>query len=739
MNRNIRTTRVIRALLCSAALALTACGGGDDPPPPANQVGPAGGTVSGPNGTRVVVPAGALSAPVVITITPTAARPLPPGMQGLGSTYDLGPTGTSFALPVTVTLPLDPTQVPAGARILMLHELHVAGGDAWEALPGLALGATSVSAQTTSFSHTTLTLGASPPSITRQPVDVAVTAPNGANFNVAFTGTPGFDVQWERSNDGGATWTNAVASQSVNAAPGSSALILGGTSAAVASMGGDNGALFRAAIRNVETLPSAPVLSNVVTLTVTASVVAPTITTQPQSVSGAIGNASFSVVATGTNLVYQWHKNGVPIAGQTNASLNLVNVQPSDAGDYTVVVSNLVNGVPVNGITSSVATLTVTAPTPPTGVARIAAGSDFSLARLANGNLVSWGSDAAGTLGAGNGDQSRDVPGPALLTNVSAVAAGGSHGLAIVSNAGGYRGWGYNGFGQLGDGSNLSRETPVNPPFNYPDAVEACGASLHTLVRRANGVVQALGSNMNGQLGDGTNTDSSAPPYSVAVAGITTAVAIACRGNHSLALLADGTVRAWGANGAGQLGDGTTADRSSAVAVSGLSNVIAIAAGTDFSLALRSDGSVWAWGSNVNGKLGDGTTADRLVPTATLLSFGTTAIAAGTMNSIALRNDGIVLSWGINETGQLGSGSLSPGFRPQPTPVINLTGVVAIAFGSGGLGHGLAVKTDGTVWAWGDNMMGTDNNGNPRFGRLGNGSAASFSVTPVQVTGLNLN
>jgi alpha-tubulin suppressor-like RCC1 family protein len=93
-----------------------------------------------------------------------------------------------------------------------------------------------------------------------------------------------------------------------------------------------------------------------------------------------------------------------------------------------------------------------------------------------------------------------------------------------------------------------------------------------------------------------------------------------------------------------------------------------------------------------------------------------------------LRSDGTVMSWGINETGQLGSGSASPGFRPQPAPVVGLANVVAIACGSTQLSHGLALLADGTVRAWGRNGD----------GQLGDGSKNS-ALAPVVVTGLNLN
>ena len=724
-----------RSLLCAATLALTvsACGGGGDtpPPPPATIVGAAGGTVTGPNGAQVVIPAGALAANTAIAVTlvaPVAA--LPAGNATVGPVYAFTPHGQTFAQPVTITVPVDPAQVPAGTAVKLYKTMNGAAGP-WQEVAGATRTGNLISGQVTSFSDVVPTIAMG------TPIDRAVVAPASATFTVnAVGGTPPYTYQWEKSDAGGAFVPAPGATNSATYTTGPT------------SMTADNGDRYQVKVTSADTdgngILDGSATSRVATLTVTVVVDAPAITTQPASQSVATGsNVSFSVVATGTDLVYQWQKNGASIAGQTNASLNLGNVQAGDAGSYTVVVSNLVNGTIVNSLTSNAASLTVTAPPPASGAARIAAGSDFSLARRANGDLYSWGSDSAGTLGAGNGDQSRNVPGLVATNNIANLAAGSAHGLA-VRGTGEVRGWGYNGFGQLGDGTFTTREAPTSATVDpagvtqYSDAVAVCGGDLHSLVLRSGGTVHAMGYNAEGQLGDGSNSDIGRP-RGLAVPGIGSAVAIACGQRSSLALLANGTVLAWGRNNAGQLGDGTSVNRNTPTPVAGLTNVIAIAAGTEHSLALRSDGSVWAWGSNVNGKLGDGSTVNRLTPTATLLTAGITAIAAGSTNSLALRNDGAVLAWGINETGQLGSGSLSPGFRPQPAPVINLSNVVAISFGSGALGHGLAVLADGTVWAWGDNQMGTNSGGSPVYGRLGNGSTVPFSATPVQVTGLNLN
>jgi hypothetical protein len=193
-----------------------------------------------------------------------------------------------------------------------------------------------------------------------------------------------------------------------------------------------------------------------------------------------------------------------------------------------------------------------------------------------------------------------------------------------------------------------------------------------------------------------------------------------------VASAATGAAWAWGRNNLGQLGDGSTAQRTSPVQVSGLTAVTAIAAGNDHSLALKDDGTVWAWGSNGSGRLGDGTTISRRTPVQVKDQAGTgplpqvMAVAAGAEHSLALRGDGSVWTWGRNNTGQLGSGAIDYHAHPLPAPIAGVSGVTAIAAGAN---HSLALHADTSVWAWGSNGA----------GRLGDGTTTTRDA-PVQVT-----
>ncbi|MEX2237778.1 MAG: RCC1 repeat-containing protein, partial [Dehalococcoidia bacterium] len=241
--------------------------------------------------------------------------------------------------------------------------------------------------------------------------------------------------------------------------------------------------------------------------------------------------------------------------------------------------------------------------------------------------------------------------------------------ISTAAPAGVGRAWGDDAGGQLGDGgTNTSQPTPVTVSGLATVTAIAAGAAggAHSLALLSDGTVRAWGYDLFGQLGDGgTNTDQPTP---VAVSGLATVTAIAAGGNHSLALLSDGTVRAWGYDGEGQLGDGgTNTEQPTPVAVSGLATVTAIAAGGAHSLALLSDGTVRAWGDDLFGQLGDGgTNTDQPTPVAVSGLTAVTAIAAGGGHSLALLSDGTVRAWGLDSSGQLGDGGTN---TDQPTPV----------------------------------------------------------------------
>jgi alpha-tubulin suppressor-like RCC1 family protein len=238
--------------------------------------------------------------------------------------------------------------------------------------------------------------------------------------------------------------------------------------------------------------------------------------------------------------------------------------------------------------------------------------------------------------------------------------------------------------------------------------------------------VLAWGDNVDRRLGTGQLEFGSPTPSPVVALSGVRAVAGAGAANGYV-LRTDGTVRAWGTNDYGQLGNGWAANylgggSATPVPVVGLTNVTAITAGTLAAYALRADGTVWSWGGGLHGQLGNGHLFDSTVPSRVTGLTDVTAVSAHMFTVFALRRDGTVWAWGYNNAGQLGNGSTAE-HSPVPVQVSGLTGVTAIASGGSG---GYALRGDGTVWAWGNNNA----------GQLGNGSTVLSSPTPVQVSGL---
>jgi Regulator of chromosome condensation (RCC1) repeat/IPT/TIG domain len=344
------------------------------------------------------------------------------------------------------------------------------------------------------------------------------------------------------------------------------------------------------------------------------------------------------------------------------------------------------------------------------GVVAVAGGEGHSLALLEDGTVWAWGADEKGQLGDGRTGERSDVPVKVtgLSERVTAIAAGNQFSLALLES-GKVVSWGANEAGELGDASTTSSDVPVEVTGlgERVKAIAANSTGQFALALLESGKVVAWGTNGSGQLGNGTTKGSEIPRE---VGGLSEKVtAIAAGRLVSLALLEGGTVVAWGNNTFGELGNGTETNSSVPVPVKGLSAVAALAA-SDFSsfALLNGTGKVMSWGRNEVGELGDGTStgpemcgitaACAKVPAEVSGPSGVTAIAAGAQNGIALYH-GAALDWGLNEYGGVGDGSTlgpepcgtSGTCATKPVQVSALASVRGIGYGGGEPSHGFGL------------------------------------------------
>lgn len=279
--------------------------------------------------------------------------------------------------------------------------------------------------------------------------------------------------------------------------------------------------------------------------------------------------------------------------------------------------------------------------------------------------------------------------------------------------------WGENGGGGVGNntaGTDVSNPTFVTGNHVFVEMGTGSGGG-HRVALKSDGTAWAWGLNSTGQLGDNTTANKSSP---VSVVGEHSFVQTSGAQQSSFARKSDGTIWSWGSNGS-ILGDNTTTNRSSPVSVAGNHSFVDLSDGDNAVLggALKADGSAWTWGNNSGGALGDGTVTQRSSPVSVIGGFSFIDMTRRNVGCTALRGDGTAWSWGTGSLGQLGDNTATN--KSSPVSVVGNHTFIAISAGSA---HTVALKADGTVWTWGQN-------GN---GELGDNSTTARS-SPVSVAG----
>lgn len=235
----------------------------------------------------------------------------------------------------------------------------------------------------------------------------------------------------------------------------------------------------------------------------------------------------------------------------------------------------------------------------------------------------------------------------------------------------------------------------------------------HTIAIKTDGTLWAWGNNGFGQLGNGTTTNSNTP---IQIGTANNWQSVSAGWAHTVAIKTDGTLWAWGANNYGQLGNGTTINNSAPLQVGTANNWQSVSAGFWHTMAIKTNGELLAWGRNASGQLGNNTTIDSNSP----ISIGTNyrSVTAGAGHTIAIKTNGTLWAWGDNFWGELGNNTTTD--SNTPIQIGNDNNWQSV---SAGFVHTMAIKTDGTLWAWGDNGS----------GELGNGATTNTSNSPEQI------
>ena len=350
-----------------------------------------------------------------------------------------------------------------------------------------------------------------------------------------------------------------------------------------------------------------------------------------------------------------------------------------------------------------------------------------SYAIKTNGTLWSWGDNGNGQLGLNIslGEVRSSPVQVGTLTDWQDMAVGcqGLHQLAIKNNQTLWA-WGSGPGGALGDGTTVSKSSPIQIG-TLTDWVQITRGSSFSMAVKTNGTLWGWGLNTTGQIGDNTGVSKSSP---IQIGTDTNWTYVVGGGSHTVALKTDGTIWSWGWNNNGQLGLGDRTNRLSPVQIGTLTNWSKVVCGFNWTVALKTDGTIWSWGSNGSGTLGDSTLSSKSSP----IQIGTLTnwsnIFGGNQFVFATRTNGTVWAWGDNQRGAYGDGRTIS--RSSPVQVGNLVDFESL---SGGNQHIIGKKTNGTLWSW---------SGNSDIATIGSGIMAAVGRTilyssPIQVTNIS--
>jgi alpha-tubulin suppressor-like RCC1 family protein len=318
------------------------------------------------------------------------------------------------------------------------------------------------------------------------------------------------------------------------------------------------------------------------------------------------------------------------------------------------------------------------------GAVSLAAGEGHTCAVISDGTARCWGWNLYGQLGDG-GEVSSLTPIPVPgLSGVASLVAGAAHTCALL-NDGSVTCWGWNGHGQAGNTNGNFTRSPA-PIAGFAGVRELAAGFAFNCARMDDGAARCWGLNELGQLGDGTTVETAIP---TAVSGLTGVASISAGWSHACARLADQSVKCWGYNRYGQLGNGTSLDSPVAVAVSGLSGVASLDAGYFHTCAALSGGQARCWGGNFYGQLGDGTLVDAAVPVGVAGVESVASLVGGWSHTCAVLPDRSAKCWGLNGEGELGNGTLQD--ASLPTTVAGFASLGGLCSGAADCASGICV------------------------------------------------